>query len=274
MDDLTVGLAARAGVAPRTVLGALLVALLVLGVLGARVAWVRSRSQPVDVAPASVTGPALAGSTGRKSAAAPATPTGAPGAVSSGAASSGTTPSRPLPSGSTSVGSTSVGSTSAGASGLVVVHVVGQVQRAGVVRLPTGSRVLDAVTAAGGPVRGADLAAVNLARVLVDGEQVVVPRPGQAPVPVSGAARSAGGSTTGSTGGSTAGSSGGSAGPIDLNAASESDLDALPGIGPVLAQRIVAWRGENGRFRVVDDLGEVSGIGDALLDRLRPLVRV
>lgn len=132
----------------------------------------------------------------------------------------------------------------------VVVHVVGQVRSPGVVHLPPGSRVTDALDAAGGATAEADLAAVNLARVLADGEQVVVPGPQPAGALASGSDE------------------------LDLNSADEAALDALPGIGPVLAARIVAWRTEHGRFSSVEELAEVSGIGPALLDGLRPLVRV
>lgn len=134
----------------------------------------------------------------------------------------------------------------------VVVHVAGQVIAPGIVDLPAGSRVHEAIAAAGGASAEADLDAVNLARVLVDGEQVYVPQPGEA-VPV--AAR-----------GSAA------VGLVDLNAADLADLDALPGIGPVLAQRILDWRSEHGRFTSVEELGEVSGIGPTLLAKIRDLV--
>ncbi|MFP5335661.1 MAG: helix-hairpin-helix domain-containing protein [Actinomycetes bacterium] len=147
--------------------------------------------------------------------------------------------------------------------GVVVVHVVGQVASPGVVELPVGSRVADAVDAAGGVTRDADLARVNLARPLVDGEQVVVPRPGEE-VPVPPAAGSPGSDEPGEP----------APDVVDLNSASAADLDALPGIGPVLSERIVAWREEHGRFSSVDELLEVSGIGQSLLERLRPLVRV
>ncbi len=138
----------------------------------------------------------------------------------------------------------------------VVVHVVGEVGQPGLVRLPEGSRVAEAVSAAGGATPAADLAAVNLARLLVDGEQLVVPGPGGVP--------------------GTAGASVDAAadGLVDLNAADAAALDALPGIGPVLAQRIVDWRTEHGRFTVVDELAEVSGIGPSLLEGVRELVRV
>ena len=135
--------------------------------------------------------------------------------------------------------------------GLVVVHVVGAVTAPGVVRLPFGARVIDAVAAAGGATDEADLARLNLARALVDGEQVVVPRPGD---PDAVAAPSA---------------DGGAGGLVDLNTASLAQLDELPGVGPVLAQRIVDRR----PFTSVDELDEVSGVGPTLLERLRPLVR-
>lgn len=144
---------------------------------------------------------------------------------------------------------------------VLVVHVVGQVVAPGVVRLAVGSRVADAVEAAGGPTEAADLAALNLARVLVDGEQVHVPRPGELPV----VAPDAQVATSPGQGASTL---------LDLNAADVAALDALPGIGPVLAERVVSWRTEHGRFTDVEELGEVSGIGPTLLGRLRPLVRV
>jgi competence protein ComEA len=136
----------------------------------------------------------------------------------------------------------------------VVVHVVGQVQQPGVVTLPDGSRVADAIDAAGGAGAEADLSAVNLARVLVDGEQVIVPRPGEAIAPVGG--------------------SGPGSGVLNLNAADVGALDGLPGIGPVLAQRIVDWRADHGRFSAVEELTEVSGIGPTVLEGLRDLVTV
>jgi competence protein ComEA len=149
----------------------------------------------------------------------------------------------------------------------VVVHVVGQVGSPGVVTLPVGSRVADAVTAAGGALPGADLSALNLAAVLADGAQVHVPLPGvvvAAPAGVGGDGAVAG----------SAGTADGVGGTVDLNSATEADLDALPGIGPVLAERIVRWRTDHGRFDSVDDLQQVSGIGPAAMERLRDLVRV
>ncbi len=149
----------------------------------------------------------------------------------------------------------------------LVVHVTGQVTRPGLVRLTPGARVADALTAAGGATRRADLAALNLARPVLDGEQVRVPAPGEtvaAPVlpPV------------GTGGAGDAGVGGGTAEPVDLNTADAAGLDGLPGVGPVLAQRILDWRAEHGRFTSVDELGEVSGIGEKLMARLRERVRV
>lgn len=143
-----------------------------------------------------------------------------------------------------------------------VVHVAGQVARPGIVRLAPGGRVVDAIEAAGGPLAEADLAAVNLARPVVDGEQVFVPRPGEA-VPAA---------ASGGVGGP--GPAGVGEGPIDLNAADAAMLESLPGVGPVLAERIVSWRTEHGRFTSVDELGEVSGIGEKLLGQIRERVRV
>lgn len=141
----------------------------------------------------------------------------------------------------------------------VVVHVVGQVARPGIVELPAGARVTDALTAAGGPSSSADLGSLNLARLLVDGEQVVVLAVGEAP-PVA---------PPGPVADAPAGGA-----PLDLNAADVTALDGLPGIGPVLAGRIVAWREEHGPFRSVEQLADVEGIGPALLERLASTVRV
>jgi len=152
----------------------------------------------------------------------------------------------------------------AGQAAAVVVHVVGQVATPGLVRVPTGSRVADALAGAGGATAEADLSRVNLARLVVDGEQVVVPRPGE-PVTVPPVAPTVG--SAGATGAAPDG-------PVDLNTADEAALDALPGIGEVLAGRIIAWRAERGPFTSVEELGEVSGIGDALLGSLAPLVTV
>lgn len=161
----------------------------------------------------------------------------------------------PAPDGATATATaTSTATAEDGPAALVVVDVVGAVGAPGVVRLPAGSRVVDAVAAAGGPRSDAQVGAINMARVLVDGEQIVVPGPGETG-PVAGTAAVP------------------DDGLVDLNTADESALDALPGIGPVLAERIVAHR-DDGPFTSVDDLGEVSGIGPTLLERLRDLVSV
>jgi competence protein ComEA len=138
--------------------------------------------------------------------------------------------------------------------GQVVVAVAGTVVRPGLVRLPTGSRVDDAVRAAGGLAPGASLGLLNLARPLVDGEQVLVGVDAPA--------------------GDAGGQAGAPGGLLDLNAATAEDLQDLPGIGPVLAERIVDWRTENGRFQSVDQLREVSGIGEAKFGSLEPEVTV
>ena len=138
----------------------------------------------------------------------------------------------------------------------VMVHVVGEVRDPGVVELPAGSRVVDAVRAAGGLRRGGELGGTNLARVLADGERIEV-----------------GGQEAAAAGGVGA-SAGGSGGLLDLNTATAEQLDALPGIGPVTAAKILAWRSTHTRFSVVDELAEVPGIGPKTLADLRPLVRV
>ena len=140
-------------------------------------------------------------------------------------------------------------------SALLVVDVAGRVRHPGLVRLPAGSRVADAIAAAGGALPGVDLATLNLARQLADGEQVLVGVPGV----------TAGGGPSGA---------GQSAGPIDLNSATVDQLDALPGVGPVLAQHIVDWRTAHGRFTDVDQLSQVGGIGPKKLGDIRPHVRV
>ncbi len=146
------------------------------------------------------------------------------------------------PANSSSLPATRVSSRPAAATATVLVDVVGAVRRPGVVRLPQGARVIDAVAAAGGLQRGR-AAVINLARTVVDGEQLVV----------GGKAETAGG----------AGAAAGSGGRININAAKASQLDTLPGIGSVLAQRIVEYRAQHGPFRSLRDLLKVPGIGDA-----------
>ncbi|MDF9803702.1 competence protein ComEA [Streptomyces sp. HB372] len=154
------------------------------------------------------------------------------------------------------------------ASGQIVVDVSGKVRRPGVRRLPAGSRVADALDAAGGVRAGTDMTGLNRARLLMDGEQVVV---GQPPgPPVSGAA---GGGPAGIDGpGGAPGGTGPSA-PLSLNTATAEQLETLPGVGPVLAQHMLDYRAENNGFRSVDELRQVSGIGDRRFAELQPLVR-
>jgi competence protein ComEA len=137
----------------------------------------------------------------------------------------------------------------------VVVHVAGHVARPGLYTLPGGSRVDTALAAAGGPLPDAALDGLNLARPLEDGEQLLVPSEAEAQAAAArGASRADG--------------------RLDLNRAGTTELEALPGIGPVLAQRIVSWREGNGGFRSVRDLRRVQGIGEKLYAALAELVAV
>ncbi|RII84850.1 ComEA family DNA-binding protein, partial [Clavibacter michiganensis subsp. insidiosus] len=154
------------------------------------------------------------------------------------------------------------GGSADGARTPIYVHVVGAVVSPGLFPLAPGSRVVDALAAAHGFADGADTAGVNLARVLSDGEQLVVPRQGETPTAA----------PAGAAGGG-AGSASPSA-PVDLNTATAEQLETLPRVGPSLAARIIAWRSAHGRFARVADLGRVPGIGDRTLASLTPLVRV
>ena len=142
--------------------------------------------------------------------------------------------------------------------GRIVVDVSGKVRRPGVLRLPAGSRVADALRAAGGVKAGTDLTGLNRARVLMDGEQVVVGGPAPPGPP---------GPPGSGQGGAQA------AGPVSLNTATVEQLDTLPGVGPVLAQHIVDYRTQHGGFRSVDELREVNGIGDRRFADLQTLVQ-
>ena len=209
------------------------VAVLVV-LIAALLAWrARPRVDPVAVPPVDI-------------------PAAAPG-TSGGAAGAGTAAVRPGSSGPGSAGGTEV-----------VVAVGGHVRKPGLVRLPPGSRVADALRAAGGADPGIDVAWLNLARKVVDGELILVgvtPPPG-AGVPLGGA------------GGPTGGAGRPAGGPINLNTATLADLDTLPGVGPVLAQRILDARDAQGGFKVVSDLRKVDGIGDARYEQLKDLVVV
>ncbi len=139
------------------------------------------------------------------------------------------------------------------ASPRLIVYVVGAVKRAGLVRLPEGARIADAVERAGGPTRRADLALVNLAAPVADGQQVVVPA--RAPVGAAGP-----------------GTVAAPAGKVSLASATLEQLDGLPGVGPVTAQKIIDWRQTHGSFRSIDDLDAIPGIGPARIEQMRELV--
>ncbi|MEU1041129.1 ComEA family DNA-binding protein [Streptomyces sp. NPDC005551] len=151
----------------------------------------------------------------------------------------------------------------------IVVDVSGKVRSPGIQRLPAGSRVADALRAAGGVRPGVRTEGLNRARLLVDGEQVVV----GGPAPPAGAGP--GGAVVSGTGGPASGSTAGAApaAPVSLNSATPDQLDTLPGVGPVLAQHIIDYRTQHGGFRSVDELREVNGIGDRRFADLRNLVR-
>lgn len=160
--------------------------------------------------------------------------------------------------------------TTASAGPEIVVDVSGKVRHPGIHRLPAGSRVADALRAAGGVRPGTDLDGLNRARFLVDGEQVVV----GGPAPATGSAvagTAAGGTAAGGAAG--AGAAGLPAAPVSLNTATAEQLETLPGVGPVLAQHIIDYRTQHGGFRSVDELRQVSGIGDRRFADLRSLVR-
>lgn len=147
----------------------------------------------------------------------------------------------------------------------IVVHVVGAVNSPGVFTLPQGARVSDALTAAGGTLRGAQTSDVNLARVLGDGEQVHIPAEGETPRAVHGPSHS------NAPGGAERGAERSRRGTaVNVNSASVTELEELPGIGPAIAQRIVEHRDAHGPFSSIEDLTEVSGIGDATVEKLRP----
>ncbi|MGX1850364.1 ComEA family DNA-binding protein [Streptomyces sp. NBC_01456] len=152
----------------------------------------------------------------------------------------------------------------------LVVDVTGKVRHPGIHRMPPGSRVIDALQAAGGVLRGASVRGLNRARRLTDGEQIVVGAPG-------GGAGAGGGPGPADAGGGGSGSGvpsagGGPGGPVSLSSATEQQLDALPGVGPVLARHIIEFRTQHGGFTSVEQLRQVTGIGDRRFADLRPLV--
>lgn len=142
------------------------------------------------------------------------------------------------------------------------VHAAGAVARPGVVQVPSGARVVDVIAAAGGAASDADLNQINLAELVTDGERVYIPRAGEVVAAVAAPSGSAKGGGTDATG------------IVNINEASESELEALPGVGPATAKAIVDYRTQNGRFRSVDDLLNVRGIGPAKLEQIKPYARV
>ncbi len=235
---------ARLRVKPSAVWGAALVVVVVVIVLGLRVAWAERSAQPELVAPADGAVATDSFSTARAAPAAHAA-----GAVRPSGADVGSPPAAPEDSDS-------------------VVHVIGAVSEPGVVTVAPGRRVRDVVEAAGGATDQAELSRVNLARVVADGERIWVPLIGADPPPeVATPAETAepAGMTEVTTGTSD---------QVDINTADESRLQDLPGIGPVTAAAIVQWRGQHGSFTTIDELLEVSGIGPRTLENVRSRARV
>lgn len=178
-------------------------------------------------------------------------------------------PARPLASTASSAASaaTPPALTTSTAAAVVVVQAAGAVARPGVYQLPAGARVADVIAAAGGVTADADPAAVLLAAMVADGERVYVPRVGEVPPAPVGPAGAGGSAANGAAESEPAG-------PVNLNAATEAELDSLPGVGPATAAAIVAHRETAGPFASVDQLLDVRGIGPAKLEALRPLVTV
>jgi len=245
--------------------------LLVLG--GVMVAWLvvqRPMSSPTaDSAAVSVASPAAA--TGTAVAAEQALDDGDGGA---GVVSS------PEPTGAITGGD----GVAAQAATPVVVHVMGAVARPGVVELVAGDRVVDAVAAAGGATDDAAVGALNMARVVGDGERILVPTPadveaGLVPDPAAGPLPAGGGTPSSAADGTTNATGDGAGvrddqGRLDLNGATLADLEELPGVGPVIAERVIAWRDANGGFEAVGQLREVTGIGEKTFQSLADLVVV
>ena len=226
------------GARPRVDLGAAHVGLvaLVLAVWLLATAWFVTRSSSGTAAPPRVSPPVVS-----------TTASGSPGDALTSAG----------PSGDPSAGATP-GVGGASAARRLVVDVVGRVRRPGIAVLPTGARVVDAIKAAGGARPGVDLSGLNLARLLTDGEQIAVGRPAAAAVaapPATGTSGTAAPTTL-----------------VNLNTADQTALESLPGVGPVTAAAILQWRAEHGAFSAVEELLEVSGIGDATLAEIRPHV--
>ena len=251
----------RLSVRPTAVVGVLLVVLVAGAVLGVRWWLAEQASQPVPLR----TGEVQVSAAGLTRGGDAAESTGAASVVDEGAA--GEAP--------TAGGAPGADPAAPTAPAQVLVHVAGQVREPGVVAVDAGARVQDAVRAAGGLTGEADTSRVNLARPVIDGERIWVPRPGEdVPEIIEGTSGSgAGGGEAPSGGGGASG--GGRAGAIvqvNLNTADQAALEELPGVGPVTAAAILRWRADHGQFTSPDELLEVSGIGEATLEKLRPHV--
>jgi len=195
----------------------------------------------------------------------------APGLVSASAAARPADLAADPGQGSAAGSTADTGPASSGAPATVTVDVAGKVRHPGIAVLDSGARVVDALKAAGGAKPGVDLTGLNLARVLVDGEQVVVGEAAR-----TGVAAASAGSPPASTGG-TGDRSGAPSDPVtlvNLNTATEAELDTLPEVGPVTAASILTWREQHGGFSSVDELLEVDGIGEVTLGKLAPYVTV
>jgi competence protein ComEA len=190
--------------------------------------------------------------------------------LSSIGAEAGDVPAPEPPTDSISAADESPGEAEGETPGRVIVHVAGAVRRAGIVELPRGSRLHEAIEAAGGSAADADSDQLNLAAVLEDGQKILVPRKGETLPSGAGPADGAGG------GDGQAGADGpaAAAGKVNINTAGVEQLATLPRVGPVLAQRIVEWRAQHGNFRRVEELDAVDGVGPKMLAALLPLVRV
>lgn len=245
-------------VRPGAVVAVIVVVLLVGGIFGVRWWWAERTSQPVPIAPAA---------TASDPAGAPVEGAGQPlthetsEARAPGAAD--------MPAGDGAQPTTAEPQ-------VLLVHVDGAVQTPGVVQVEVGARVQDAVDAAGGFTAKADTTRLNLARPVGDGERLWVPRPGEE-VPNLVESDPGGSPRQPPAGGAGGGSGAGAGGPgsgvqVNLNSADQAALEELPGVGPVTAAAIIQWRTEHGRFSTTDELLEVSGIGEATLDKLLPHV--
>jgi competence protein ComEA len=178
-----------------------------------------------------------------------------------------TTTIAPAPSAASGTGTARSGSappsatgTAPGSAVALFVHILGAVAKPGLYQLHDGARAVDAVAAAGGFTAEADRQQLNLARLVSDGEQIYVPKVGEA--------------GSGPPGSSAVGGAGAVGGKVNINTASESDLETLPRVGPTMAKRIIAWREANGRFATIEDLMSVTGIGEKTFAELKDLVTI